>query len=45
MVTMGFIVLNIVSGAFLEEHALHDNLERQPTKQADGTDRDMEGTA
>jgi hypothetical protein len=29
LVTVGFVVLNAVAGAMLEEHTLHDNLERR----------------
>ena len=29
LMTVGFVVLNFLSGAMLEEHTLHDNLERR----------------
>jgi len=28
-IIVGFVVLNTISGAFLEEHVLHDNIERR----------------
>ena len=28
LVTLGFVLLNFLSGMMLEEHTLHDNLER-----------------
>jgi hypothetical protein len=27
--TVGFVLLNMIAGAFLEEYTLHDNLERR----------------
>jgi hypothetical protein len=29
LMTVGFVVLNLLSGVMLEEHTLHDNLERR----------------
>lgn len=29
LMTVGFVVLNFLSGVMLEEHTLHDNLERR----------------
>ena len=29
LIVIGFIVLNTISGAFLQEHVLHDNIERR----------------
>ena len=29
LTTVGFVVLNFLSGVMLEEHTLHDNLERR----------------
>ena len=29
LMTLGFVVLNGICGAMLEEHTLHDNLERR----------------
>lgn len=30
LMTVGFVVLNFLSGVMLEENTLHDNLERRP---------------
>ena len=29
LMTLGFVILNFLSGAMLQEHTLHDNLERR----------------
>jgi hypothetical protein len=29
LMIVGFVVLNLIAGAMLEEHTLHDNLERR----------------
>jgi hypothetical protein len=29
ILTIGFVVLNVLAGAILDEHTLHDNLERR----------------
>jgi hypothetical protein len=36
LMTVGFVLLNALCGAFLEEHTLHDNLERSTTQRVDG---------
>jgi len=36
LIVVGFVALNTVAGAMLEEHTLHDNLERRTEEQNDG---------
>ena len=44
LITVGFVFLNTLSGAMLEEHTLHDNLERRPEGITNDTNRrEVEG--
>jgi hypothetical protein len=38
MMTVGFVFLNAISGAMLDEHTLHDNLERRPDESSSDSD-------
>lgn len=33
--TVGFVLLNLISGAMLDEHTLHDNIERRIERSED----------
>ena len=37
LLTVGFVFLNTLSGVFLDEHTLHDNLERRLEGNGDDT--------
>lgn len=41
MITVGFVLLNAVAGSLLEEHTLHDNIERR----AEGSESESENDA
>jgi len=44
LITLGFVFLNTLSGAMLEEHTLHENLERRPEGITNDTNRrEVEG--
>jgi hypothetical protein len=38
MMTVGFVFLNAIAGAMLDEHTLHDNLERTPDESSSDSD-------
>jgi hypothetical protein len=42
LMTVGFVVLNFLSGVMLEEHILHDNLERRPDDGENETETEVE---
>ena len=41
LITVGFVFLNTLAGAMLEEHTLHDNLERRRVE-AEASDSETE---
>jgi hypothetical protein len=41
LMTVGFVILNTIAGSFMEEHHLHDNLERRAD--AGETESDADG--
>jgi hypothetical protein len=42
LMTVGFVFLNAIAGSMLEEHHLHDNLERRAVETESESDNDTE---
>ena len=43
LMTVGFVFLNTLSGALLQEHTLHDNLERTPLPSSEVNGAEVDG--